>query len=145
MPVAVCSWYLSMSMCRLVVKKSSLARSLWYMDTISFFCLDRDELYLSRLMLKGKQDDVRVSKVGSLAAERACVLSDCLTWRLSGPAAAAASPPSGCGWCATPGRTSSSVDCRPGRALGQILWHRRRWRRKKERKDLHQVSNGLKK
>lgn len=51
-PVAVCSWYLSMSMWRLVVKKSSLAVSLWYMDTISFFCLDSEEFCLSKLMLK---------------------------------------------------------------------------------------------
>lgn len=62
MPVAVCSWYLSMSMCRLVLKKSSLAVSLWHMDTISFFCLDSEELCLSRLMLENKhQGDRRVN------------------------------------------------------------------------------------
>lgn len=67
MPVAVCSWYLSTSMCRLVLKKSSLAMSLWYMDTISFFCLDSEELCLSRLMLKNKQgrheDEQRINAV----------------------------------------------------------------------------------
>ena len=52
MPVVLCSWYLSMSMCRLVVKNSSLAVSLWCMDTISIFCLDREELCLSKLMLQ---------------------------------------------------------------------------------------------
>lgn len=55
-PVDVCSWYLSMSIWRLVVKKSSLAMSLWYMETMSFFCLDSEELCLRRLILKkGKQ------------------------------------------------------------------------------------------
>lgn len=54
-PVEVCSWYFSMSMWRLVVKKSSLAMSLWYIETMSFFCLDSEELCLSRLMLKKKK------------------------------------------------------------------------------------------
>ena len=60
-PVVVCSWYLSISMWRLVVKKSSLAMSLWYIDTISIFCLDSEELCLSRLMLK-KEDKKCVDK-----------------------------------------------------------------------------------
>lgn len=77
MPVAVCSWYLSTSMCRLVLKKSSLAMSLWYMDTISFFCLDSEELCLSRLMLKNKQgrheDEQRVNAVHGSWRRRAGV------------------------------------------------------------------------
>lgn len=60
-PVALCSWYLSMSMWRLVMKKSSLAWSLWCIDTISFFCLDSEELCLSRLMLKENGTDVCLS------------------------------------------------------------------------------------
>lgn len=52
MPVALCSWYLSMSMCRLVVKNSSVALSLWCTETISFFCLDNKPLCLSRLILR---------------------------------------------------------------------------------------------
>ncbi len=55
MPVALCSWYLSMSMCRLVLKNSSVAFNLWCMDTISFFCLDSVPLSLRRLMLEERE------------------------------------------------------------------------------------------
>lgn len=54
-PVALCSWYLSMSMCRLVLKNSSVAFNLWCIDTISFFCLDNVPLCLRRLMLEQRE------------------------------------------------------------------------------------------
>jgi len=108
--------------------------SLWCMDTISFFCLDSDELYLRRLMLKDKRQrhavcfpprSPRLLCAGGRWASSVCFP----TWRLSGPAAAFASPPSGSGWCATPGRRSSSEGCRPELVYGRFLWQETRAKR----------------
>jgi len=87
-------------MWRLVLKKSSLAVSLWCMDTISFFCLDSEELCLSRLMLEeGRinlyfflETDARVC--GGLY-KHWCIV--CPTWLLSALAAVFASFLSGTG------------------------------------------------